>query len=510
MRSVPVLRTAALSLSSLLVLYGCAGVSGSTTPDDNNLTIALQSTPWSGFALETDDAFVLSQVGCLETLLRYNQDSGELEPMLATEWTQTEPTAWDFTIRDGVTFQDGTDLTTEAVAFSLSQLLEAKVPPRAFTPEVVTGVEATDENTVRVTTPAPSVLLPYRLASVNTGIMAEAAYTAKGMDIQGHCTGPFTVVAEDPQQSLSLERNEEYWGGDVALETVEARFISEGSVRATQVQTGESDVALVLPAAQLAQLEGDSNVTVTQNATPRTSGLYLNNSRPPFNDVRVRQAVQRAIDIDTIAATIYEGTAEPAPGPFAANEPWAPTGVEPVATDIEKAKELLEEAGYSKGELSVALLGYNDLPEFADVAAVIQVHLSRVGITVKVKITDYAAIEPDLLNGTYDMALLSRNHLTDIADPVGFFEADYTCNGSYNISHFCDQAIDNQIAQANAAQASDERYRIYADLAAQLQEEAVTVFLVNEQTTAAYRNNVENFVDDPLVRYAVTPEVTLD
>jgi peptide/nickel transport system substrate-binding protein len=129
---------------------------------------------------------------------------------------------------------------------------------------------------------------------------------------------------------------------------------------------------------------------------------------------------------------------------------------------------------------------------------------------VEIKISDYASIEPALLDGSYDMSLLSRNHLTDIADPIGFLEADYTCKGGYNISHFCDPQMDERIAQANAAEDPEERYSIYADVAQELQEQAVTVFLVNEQTTAASRNNVQNFVDDPLVRYAVTPDLAVE
>src|SRR5215204_4254079 len=105
MRPIHLLRGAALSLAALLTVSACGGFTnsgGSGTTAGDSLTIALQFTPKSGYALETDDAFVLSQVGCLETLLRYNFQEGELQPMLATKWTQTEPTAWDFTIRDGV------------------------------------------------------------------------------------------------------------------------------------------------------------------------------------------------------------------------------------------------------------------------------------------------------------------------------------------------------------------------------------------------------------------------
>jgi len=506
-------RGAALALTVGLLATACGSFAGggeAPSGDANSkLTIALQFAPKSNFALETDDAFVLTQVGCLETLLRYNAESGELEPMLATEWKQTEPTAWDFTLREGVKFQDGSDLTAEAVVASLDYLLKADAPPRAFTPAVVAGVEAVDATTVRVSTETPSALVPFRLASVNTGILAPKAYSDAGIDPIKNCTGPFVPVSQQPKQSISLERNETYWGTKAALAQVEARFIVEGATRATQVQTGESHVALAIPAANAPELEQNSELSVSRAFTPRTTGLYFNTSKPPFDSPIVRKALQAALDLDAIAASVYDGGAKPAIGPFSPDEPWAPTGMTPVKKDTAAAKQLLTDAGIAEGQLNLTLLAYNERPEFADLAAVIQANLAEIGITVKIKASEYAAIEADLLAGDYDLSLLSRNHLTDIADPIGFLTADYSCEGGFNISQFCDKAIDAKLTQANGEAEASARHAIYAEVAKQLQEEAVTVFIVSEQTTAARRTEVQNFIDDPLARYAVTPELAL-
>ena len=137
--------------------------------------------------------------------------------MLATEWAQVEPTTWEFTLQEGVTFQDGTPMDAEAVAGALTHVLDVETPARAFNPDVVSGVEAADASTVQVTTPEPDVLVPLRVASPNAGILAPKAYEGKQIDIMGTCTGPFTVTEEVPRESLTLEANEEYWGGEVAL-----------------------------------------------------------------------------------------------------------------------------------------------------------------------------------------------------------------------------------------------------------------------------------------------------
>ncbi|HEX6355885.1 ABC transporter substrate-binding protein [Actinophytocola sp.] len=511
MRNSRSIRTSTFAITVALALSACSTFDqgGSGDSESRTLTISLQFTPKADFALETDDAYVLSQVGCLETLLTYDEEAGELQPMLATEWTQSTPSTWDFTLRDGVKFQDGTELTADAVAGALDHVLTAATPPRAFTPKVVSKVEAVNPTTVRITTPAPSALLPFRLASVNTGILAPAAYQGAKIDPIRHCTGPYTPASVAPGQSISLDRNDNYWNGRPALDHVDGRFIVEGATRATQVRTGESQVALGIPATSLPELESDADLSVTKSYIPRTSGLYFNVTKAPFDNPDTRKAIRDAIDLAAIAKSVYDGGAQPATGPFAPDEPWAPKNAEPAKQDFDAAKTLLTKAGVQPGQLNLTLLAYNERPEFADLATVIQADLAKIGVTVTIQTGEYASMEPALLAGDFDLALLSRNHLTDIADPIGFLTADYTCDGGFNLSHFCDPALDAKIASANEMTEPDDRNALYAEVASQLQDEAVTVFLVHEQTVAAHANTVKGFVDDPLGRYAATPTVTI-
>jgi peptide/nickel transport system substrate-binding protein len=512
MRPIRPLSGAALCIAALLPVTACGSFTssgGAASATDRSLTIALQFTPKAGYALETDDAFVLTQVGCLETLLTYDFGAGELKPLLATKWTQTSPTAWDFTLRQGVKFQDGTALDADSVAFALNKVLKAGTPPRAFKPKVVSSVQALDASTVRITTPKPSPLLPYRVASVNTGILSKAAYAGRGIDPVKHCTGPFTITSQKPQQSISLERNDGYWGTKATLAKAEAKFLPDGNARATQVRTGESQIGLGIPSAAIKELQGDKSLTVSKASTPRTTGLYMNYGKAPFNNPEVRKAIQMTVDLDAIAKTIYNGVVDPAFGPFATGEPWAPQGVKPVSRNVEEAKALLQKAGYGPGKLTLSLRAYTERPELGDLAAVVQEQLKQIGITVKITMTDTAGMEPALLAGTYDMALLSRNHLIDIADPIGFLEADYTCKGTYNISHYCDPAFDAKLDQAEGEKDPAARYTIYAELAKQLQDNAITVFLISDKAITAKRAGVQNFVVDPLARYALTPQLSL-
>ncbi|MFP3462023.1 ABC transporter substrate-binding protein [Arthrobacter globiformis] len=499
-----------VGLVALLSLSAC-GFSGeagkSSQAADLNQRIVVDNfrAPVADWALESDAAYILSLSGCLETLTRYDETQGKIVPSLATEWKQVSPLEWDFTLRKGVKFQDGAALDAKAVVTSLQNVLDADVPARAFSPKVVKTVKAIDENTVRVTTPTESPLVPYRLASVNTGVLSPAAFKGGTVDPFGHCTGPFKPVSEKPKQSLTLDRNEDYWGGQVQLAGAEVRFITDGATRTAQVQTGEADVSLSIPVSGLAALESDSKVKVLKADSPRTATLYMNNGKAPFDNVDFRKAVRSALDLDALAASVYEGAAIPATGPFAPSEPWAIKGAETPKQDVDAAKKLLASAGYTAGR-PLEIVAIVERAEFADVATVIQENLKAVGVPVKIVTKEYAAVEPDLLSGNYDMVLSQRNRLIDIADPIGFLTADYTCDGTYNLSHFCNAEYDKKIAQAATTADAEARYKLYAEAGQILQDQAVNVWLVNEQAIDAVRTDLQAHVQDPLARYVLRAE----
>ena len=493
----------ALVLSALLLAPAMP-----VSADDGKLVVAASFTPASGFALETDDAFVLTRVGCMEALARRDFD-GSLQPALAESWERHSPTEWDFKIRSGVTFQDGSALNAKVVSDNLNALLTAAAPPRPFRPKSVSSVEAVDDMTVRITTPSPSVLLPYRLAAPNTGILSPAAYKDGGIDPVGTCTGPFEIVEHVPQQALILKRNESYWDGKAALAEVEFRFIPEGAGRATQLKTGEAHVSTDLPITEVLSLRSDDSVEILTVEQARTTSLYLNNQRAALDNEKVRQAIQSAIDAEAIAAAIYEGAARPAVGPFAPGDPWAPDDASVIPHDKARAMALLKESGVDAGSIKLNLLAYVERSELPDLAAVVQAQLGEIGIDVELRIANYGALEPDLLEGNFDMLLLSRGYLSDVADPIGFLTADYTCEGGYNLSHFCDPAIDAKVEAAGAAETADERYALYKEIASELQARAVTVFVIHQQRSDGTVAGVQNYKVHPDAHYQVSKELSL-
>ena len=494
------------ALGGLLVLF--ASSAGTAFAAGGKLVVAESFPPTAGWAMESDDTFVLTRAGCLEGLARVDFE-GAVVPALATGWEQVSPTEWDVTIREGVRFHNGEVLDAAAVAGALNHVLAADAPTRAFSPKVVASVAATGDMTVRITTPTPSVLLPLRLAAPNTGILAPAAYAGEQIDPVGTCTGPFRIVEHVPEQALRLEANADYWGGDVQVEAAEVRFVPDGGVRATQIRTGEAHISRVIPASALDKLKTVAGVNVMTVETTRTNGLYLNNARAPFDDVNARRAVQSAIDTAAIAGSIYEGSARPAVGPFAPNEPWTPADASVAPYDPERAKRLLAEAGIDAGALDLTLLVYTERAELPDLAAVIQAQLQQIGVKAEIRASNWGGIESDLYAGNFDLFLLSRNYLLDVADPIGFLTADYTCEGGFNLSNFCDPAVDALVDEARGTADPAARNALYAKVAAQLQDDAVTVFLVHVQNIDVVSKRVRNYRIHPLAHYVLVPELGL-
>jgi peptide/nickel transport system substrate-binding protein len=485
-----------------------SGPASQPTASDKRIVWASRETIDSAWALETDDAYTLQSMGVGETLARTGFD-GLLEPRLATDWKRTGDLTWEFTLKEGVTFHDGTPFDADAVALALTHLLSVEAPARSFNPTTIASVEAIGANIVRVTTKEPNALVPYYVASPSTVILAKKAYAGGQIDPIKTGTGPFVMTATNLPQSATLDRNETYWGGSVGLAGAEVRFVSDGGTRATLVQTGEAQLADNMPIPVIPTLEADPNIAVVRGPLARTNTMYMNNQKAPLSDVRVRQAIQSAIDVDALANSVLEGAVVPAIGPFSPTAAWAPEGAKPIARDLDKAKTLLADAGIQPGSLTLGLWAYPSRPELPDIAVAIQAMLLEAGINVEVRVADYAALEPDVLAGKFDMMLLSRSYLVDINDPIGYLRSDYSCEGTYNLSHFCDEAVDAQLEKALTNDDPEGRYPIYSELATKLQTDAVDVFLYHPQEISAHSQKLQNYRIHPLQHFVLTPELSL-
>ena len=505
-----------LATASTLALAGCfsggsssssgtagAGSSGEGSGDGGGrMSIAMLQPPRSGLTPLSDDAFKLSRWSTAETLIVLDEN-GDAEPALATEWEQTSPTEWVFTIRDGVTFHDGTELTAEHVVASLTAATEASPLPR-----ILNGVGLTaraEGSTVVVTTQNPDPLVPQRMSSPQLAILAEAAYSDGVVDPVGHGTGPFELVAVDGTSGATLDRYDGYWGEPALASGIDVKFVPDGTARAAALRTGEADVVEAIPVGQVALLDED---LVYEVPMPRTNTLYLNTETGPFADPAVRAAAAAALNREVIVDNVYEGRADVAAGLLGPALPWA--------ADLRSEDFYTEElatqttAPASVDGVTITLGTFTDRAELPEVAVLVQQQLEAVGFVVEQDVREYQFIEADALDGKFDVFILSRATVIDSGDPVAYLASDFSCEGTFNISQFCDPEVDELIMQASESPAGDERRDAIMRAEAAILARNAALPMLHERVIQGEAAGVTGVARDPRERILITAASSVD
>jgi peptide/nickel transport system substrate-binding protein len=326
------------------------------------------------------------------------------KPGLATSWTAIDDTTWEFKLRRGVTFHDGSDFTAEDVVATLNRVPKVPNNPNPYTGTIrsIVSKEVIDSHTIRFKTDAPDPLLPIRLSDVaiiskKVGERATTADFKSGKAAIG--TGPFKFVKYSPGDRLVLERNANYWGDRPAWERVTFKIISNDAARLAALMGGDVDVIDYLPPLEIANLEKNPKISVFKRPTGRVmyfipnlndkSSFVTTDGKPlgknPLRDLRVRKALSMAIDRNALSQKVMQGLAVPAyqfvpEGMLGYNTALAPVNYSP-----SDAKKLLAEAGYPNG-FGMTIHGPSD--RFVNDAKVCQAvgqMLSKIGLAIKVE-----------------------------------------------------------------------------------------------------------------------------
>ncbi|MEM8922538.1 MAG: ABC transporter substrate-binding protein [Actinomycetota bacterium] len=466
------------------------------------LRVALQFGPDAGLAIESDDASILVKAGVVEGLVR-SDASGQPVPALAESWERLDDTTWEFALRSGVTFHDGTAFDAAAVETAIAYITNVAAPPRSLGGLALT-TEIVDDLTVQTITSDPDPILPLRLSSRSMGILAPAAYDSEPTAPIG--TGPFAVADFNPPDSLTVERFDDYWGDTALLDGAEFRFLPDAGARAAAIRADEVDVADGIAIPDLEAVEGEADVDLIRFSLPRTASLYANTSSGAMSNPTVREAVNLALDRTAIADGLLEGQFAPARGYFGEENAWAPQADVP-ADAADQAAALVE--GLSADDRSLMIWTYASRPELADIATVAQAQLQAVGFDVEIEVGEYTPLEERVLNSEHDMFLGSRGYYFDIADAGAVFTSDFTCDGGYNLNRYCSADFDEIVTELSLADSVDDRQALFGELAQVLADEFVGFPLVHDRARYAARTDVEGLVIDPFELTLLTPQVSL-
>ncbi|GAB3087295.1 ABC transporter substrate-binding protein [Nocardioides zeae] len=501
MNRTPSAPAAALVVAAAF-LTACSPGGSSASDDasgDDRLRFAYAFTPTTALSPYSDDATTAYAAGATETLVRLDP-AGLPEPALATAWEQVDPTTWRFEIRPDVVFHDGTPLTGETVAAALDAAAAAEPAPRALAGSSIdaTAEEGPNGDVVVVTTAAPDPVLVQRLTSPELVVLAPSAYADPTRPTPvGTGTGPYEITDTDLTTQMTLEANPDYWDGAPAMDGVDVTFVGDAGARLQAFRSDQVDLAQALPAAQLDQIADDELLAVP---LPRTVSLHLTQTSDVLGDPGQRELVRAAVAELDLAGTIYAGRAEPAGGLFnAAVSAWA--------ADREAAT--YPAAATAASSTPIRLATFTDRPELPEMATAIADALRAVGFDVEVVARPYDEMETDYLDGTYDLVIMSRSYGQDTADPVGYLQADFGCDGTYNISRSCDATLDAELAAAQLVADPDERAAAAVAVEQQVLGDVWAVPLVHDATQFGVQG-VTGLASDPFERAVVTSTTSVD
>lgn len=451
-------------------------------------------------------------VNIYEGLTRYKSGTLEVEPSLATAWEISDDgTEYTFTLRDSVSFHDGTAFNAEAVKFNFDRMLNEDHPfhdtgpfPLSFFFSAIEETTAVDDTTVKFKLNAPYAPFLSNLA-YPTGLMVSPDAVKKSGKDYGRSpvgTGPFKFAEWRSNEAVVVERNDDYWGEKAGTEAVVFRPITDGNTRVAEMLAGGIDLMVEVPPTSLGQFEGD-DYQVAQQAGPHVWFLILNAKEGPFADKRVRQAANYAINKEAIVNDVLEGTATVAAGPTPPAFAWAYNdSLTPYPYDPDKAKALIAEAGAEGAELTFYVTeGGSGMLDPVPMGTAIQADLKAVGFDVKIETYEWNAFLGEVnpgLEGKADMAEMAW--MTNDPDTLPFLalrtEA-WPDKGGFNSGYYANAKVDELLEAARTETDQGKRASLYREMQTIVQEDAPWVFVANWKQNAVTNNRVENFGLEP-------------
>ncbi len=445
-------------------------------------------------------------------LVRYKDGTLEVEPSLATSWDiSRDGTVYTFSLREGVSFHDGSAFNAEAVKFNFDRMLDEDHPfhntgpfPLSFFFSAVENVEVVDDLTVRFTLNAPYAPFLSNLAYPTGLIVSPAAVEQHGAEFGRNPsgTGPFKFAEWRSNEAVVVEANPDHWGGAPDLQAVVFRPISDANTRTAEMLAGGIDLMVEVPPVALSEFQSDA-YTVHEQAGPHVWFLILNAKEGPFADVRVRQAANYAINKEALVNDVLEGTAEVAAGPTPPAFAWAYNeSLEPYPYDPDKARALLAEAGAEGAEVTFFVTeGGSGMLDPIAMGTAIQADLSAVGLDVKIETYEWNTFLGEVnpgLEGKADMAEMAW--MTNDPDTLPYLalrSEAWPDKGGFNSGYYANPKVDELLEAARTATDQAERARLYREMQTIVQEDAPWVFVANWKQNAVTSDRVENFGLEP-------------
>ncbi|MEG1846899.1 MAG: ABC transporter substrate-binding protein [Lachnospiraceae bacterium] len=403
---------------------------------------------------ESKDMWAENVARCIfSTLFAYDEEMNVV-PLLAKDYQQLSNLEWEFKLHEGVKFHDGGDLTARDVVFSLQRAQQHEKKDAAL--DVIVGLEAVDNTTIRMTTSVPTNL-PDTLVRISSSIMSEKAMAKPGYDPEAPVgSGPFQLLERVPGKIIRLERFDNYFLEPAKTKHLNFVVDKSESNRTASLLNGTLDVLFQVDTLDCDALRLNSEIAVYQQDSTKMEVLQLNSGKKPLDDIRVRQAIAHAIDKQKLVDKLLDGYGVPLYSALPTTLMGAIDNDE-VTYDVELAKELLTQAGYPNG-FSIGMVNYDE--QRKKEMEYIKLDLAQVGITMDYEIMEREPYLQKLMSGTNEITATSW---TCNADPYSVFSQLYGKAGFIAVNHtgYTDPEVEELIEQARAERDPQRREVLY-------------------------------------------------
>jgi peptide/nickel transport system substrate-binding protein len=427
-----------------------------------------------------------------EPLIAYNEQTGENEPLLATSWSNPDANTWEFKLRQGVKFHDGSDFTADDVVHSYKRMRDDPDSKQRSTFKNVDEVRAVDPSTVRVHTKEPDAALIFRLN--NRMITSKTVFDqyGSGAEADKHPigTGPWIFKEYVPGQRVVMEKNSSYWGAErkATFDELIVRFMKEPQAAVTALLNGEVDVIPNVPPQLVDQVANSGKTHISSAPGTRLMFLGMNSANKPWDNVKLRQAVNYAIDKEGIVKGVLNGRASVLKTPIGPGMYAYDPNLQPQYTyDPAKAKQLLAEAGYPNGlEVELQSPSGRYLKD-KEIAEAIVSMLGQVGIRARLVTPEWGKIWPDIQAGRVPFYLLGRGA---VEDPSEYLE-QYFMTGITPRINFSDSQVDSYLLAQQSEFDAPKRVELLHKAMSRIMDLAPMVFLFQYEDTYGVSNRMD-------------------
>jgi len=445
--------------------------------------------------IPTDNMSIWTMLLIYDQLIRVGGDGTSLEPGLASAWTKSDDgLTYTFTLRDA-NFHDGTACTSADVVYCLNRLVSLEASQWSFLFSAVSTIEATDPKTVTITLSTAWAPFEADLALFGASIFPQAAYESQSDDLFQHPigTGPFVFGSWDKGASITLTKNPSYWDtGKPYLDDLSFQVLTDANARMLQFQGGDLDIVTSAPFSQLESLKANPDVVVYEAAVARIDYIGINVSRAPFDDVKVRQAMNYAVNKDAIIQNVAFGAGQPANTylPLMYGHDDTVVGY---PYNLEMAQQLIAGSSAASGFEGEILIGTGS-PVGSQIAKLVAADLAQIGGNITITELE-PGIRRDRVQVTQDYDFALSYYTTDVIDPDELTSFAVQSDGGTQAvwTLYKNDQVDTWCRDAQVELDPEKRLAIYANIQKQVTEDAHFLYLYYPTGNTASQSYVKNF-----------------